>query len=179
MLVFGATWPDLPTHLLPGDVPFAALAGGLLAALVGIWACRPRRSRRPRRLGIEVEDLEQLPRVFSSPKKFQRASRVSRRSIARWQKDYARQRKLRSLSDIALLEMGVDVLSGLVATNMKGTSFTPSLDDEEQMHESLTYLLAETKLRAIGLQDMVEKRRKQIRKSALRLSRLKVGTRAR
>ena len=145
-------------------------------ALVGIWVRH--RSRSGRKLEIEVEDLRELPRVLSSVERLRRASRVPRRSIARWQKEYAEKRKLRSLSDVALFEMGVDVLSGLVASNLKGTRFSPSPDDESQMHESLTYLLEETKLRAIGLQEMVERRTKQIRKSALKLSGLKVGDRA-
>ena len=176
MLALGAAFPDLVERLVAGDLRVVGLVGALVV-LVGILVWR--RPRGGRALDIEVEELKELPRVLSSVKKLRRASRVSRRSIARWEKEYAEKRKLRSLSDVALFEMGVDVLSGLVASNLKGTRFTPSLDDETQMHESLTYLLEETKLRAIGLQEMVEKRNGQIRKSALKLSGLKTGKRAR
>lgn len=176
MLALGTAFPDLPAWLAAADVRLVGLIGGAVVALVGIWVRH--RSRSARKLEIEVEDLRELPRVLSSVKRLRQASRVPRRNIARWEKEYAEKRKLRSLSDVALFEMGVDVLSGLVASNLKGTRFEPSVDDENQMHESLTYLLEETKLRAIGLQDMVERRTKQIRRSALKLSGLKVGGRA-
>lgn len=176
MLVLGAVFPELLEGLVASDLRVVGLVGALVV-LAGILVWR--RPRGGRGLEIEIEDLKELPRVLSSVKKLRRASRVSRRNIARWEKEYAEKRKLRSLSDVALFEMGVDVFSGLVASNLKGTRFTPSLDDEAQMHESLTYLLEETKLRAIGLQEMVEKRTRQIRKSALKLSGLKTGRRAR
>ena len=148
------------------------LIGGAAGILLGFCLWRPRR-HKGRGLEVEIADLQGLSQVLALVGSLREASRIPQEHFELWEEQYAEIRNLRTLNDSALFELGVDVLSGLIASVLKGTQFEPSTEDTRRLHESLTYLLEETKLRGIGLQEVVNKRDRQIRQSVLRLSGVK------
>ena len=155
----------LPMQLLTILYSVALLAGGASVG-VGMLLFRP----TPPLGELRLDRVRPLLRDPAVDFRLRRADGVPVNCLEGWRAQYRESRGLRSIGRRALLDVGVDAVSGLLATKITDTAFQATAEDSRRLHQSLTFFLEELALRGIPFSELAHRRGDDILTAVKRLS---------